>query len=129
MIFSSDGWGGEGRHDLLEGFPSSPRSPRNLGRSVNGPDEDFDAAISPDGKTLIFSSGTMSDTAASARLFRSLQTGSRWGTRERLDIGCSNFVIGAAFAANRPDVLYYAASCPGGLGRMDIHARHLPRRQ
>lgn len=126
VLFSSDGWGGEGKHDLFEGFPGPGRRPRNLGPLVNGPDEDFDAAIAPDGKTLVFSSGTMSDTEAHVRLFISRLVGGKWTVRAALALGCSDFLIGSAFDANRPGMLYYAASCPGGLGRMDIRTSRLP---
>lgn len=125
LLFSSDGWGGEGKHDLLEANLRHPRAPRNLGPTINGPDEDFDAALSPDGKSLIFSSGTMSDTAADVHLFTSRYTGKGWARRERLALGCSDFVIGAAFAINRPHLLYYSANCPEGRGRMDIRAGRL----
>lgn len=120
LVFSSDGWGGEGKHDLFESRTGRSREPRNLGPKINGPDEDFDAALSPDGRTLIFSSGTMSDAAADVHLFKSRYSRGMWATRERLAAGCSDFSIGSAFAVNRPHLLYYAANCPGGRGRMDI---------
>jgi Tol biopolymer transport system component len=120
LIFSSDGWGGEGRHDLFESDPQSRQAPRNLGPEINGPEEDFDAALAPDGKTLVFSSGTMSDMEAHVRLFQSQYTGQAWTARSELKLGCSDFMIGSAFAADRPDTLYYSAKCTGGLGRMDI---------
>jgi len=120
LIFSSDGWGGEGKHDLFESDIGSARAPRNLGPAINGPEEDFDAALAPDGKTLVFSSGAMSDTAAHVRLFRSEYKGNAWTARQELAVGCSDFIIGASFAADHPNVLYYAAKCSDGLGRMDI---------
>lgn len=120
LVFASDGWGGAGKHDLFESDPQLAHAPRNLGPEVNGPDEDFDAALAPDGKTLVFSSGTMSDSAAHVRLFRSQYSGKGWTAREALAVGCSEFVIGSAFAADRPGVLFYAAKCADGLGRMDI---------
>jgi hypothetical protein len=127
LIFSSDGWGGEGKHDLFESDPHLKQAPRNLGREINGPEEDFDAALGSDGKTLVFSSGTMSDTAAHARLFRSQYTGKAWIGRDELKLGCSEFMIGAAFATARPNTLYYSAKCPDGLGRMDIREVELPK--
>jgi len=120
VIFSSDGWGGEGKHDLFESDPQLRQAPRSLGREINGPEEDFDSALSPDGKTLVFSSGTMSDTEAHVHLFQSHYTGKSWATREALEVGCSDFKIGAAFAADRPNTLYYSAKCSDGPGRMDI---------
>ena len=120
LIFASDGWGGEGKHDLFESDPKLGRAPRNLGPHVNGPGEDFDAALAPDGQTLVFSSGTMTDTEAHVRLFRSQHRGNAWTARVSLTLGCSDFMIGSAFAAARPNTLYYAARCVDGLGRMDI---------
>jgi len=124
LIFSSDGWGGEGKHDLFESDPQMKQPPRNLGRGINGPEEDFDAALTPDGKTLVFSSGTMNDTEAHVRLFQSHYTGTSWSAREELKVGCSDFKIGSAFAADRPNTLYYSAKCSEGLGRMDIREVH-----
>jgi Tol biopolymer transport system component len=126
LIFSSDGWGGEGKHDLFESDPQSAQAPpRNLGPQINGPDEDFDAALAPDGKTLVFSSGTMSDSIAHVRLFRSRYGEKAWTSPEELHLGCSEFMIGSAFAVGRPNILYYAAKCSDGLGRMDIRAVNL----
>jgi beta-lactamase superfamily II metal-dependent hydrolase len=125
LIFSSDGWGGEGQHDLFESDPELKQPPRNLGRQINGPEEDFDAALTPDGKTLVFSSGTMTDTDAHVSLYRSQWTGKEWTAREELELGCSDFKIGSAFAADGPDSLFYSAKCADGLGRMDIREVNL----
>ena len=118
LIFSSDGWGGFGRHDILILRPGA-RRPANLGRAINGPDEDFDAALSPDGR-LIFSSGTMSDDAANVRLFSARWRNGAPEARRPLAIGCSDFVIGTSFDPHEPHSLFYAAKCPGGFGRMDM---------
>jgi hypothetical protein len=51
LIFSSDGWGGYGLHDLFEVSLADPGGrPVNLGAGVNGPDEDFDAALTVGGR-------------------------------------------------------------------------------
>ena len=119
LIFSSDGWGGFGRHDILILRPGA-RRPANLGRAINGPDEDFDAALSPDGRLLIFGSGTMSDDAANVRLFSARWRNGAPAARRPLAIGCSDFVIGTSFDPHDPHSLFYSAKCPGGLGRMDM---------
>ena len=127
LIFASDGWGGLGRHDLFEtslGRPSAP--PRNLGPNVNGPQEDFDPALTPDGSTLIFSSGTMDDQVTHVTLFIAHRTAAGWGHAAPLDRGCSDFVIGASISPRRPRMLNYAAKCDGGRGRMDIRETSLP---
>ena len=127
ILFSSDGWGGFGKHDLLEGDPRTTTPPRNLGSGINGPDEDFDAALSPNEMSLVFSSGSMTDTVADVHLFEAKRQGSGWRSRQPLRIGCSDFQIGSAFAANQPRTLYYSARCAGGLGRMDIRSVDLPK--
>jgi len=119
LIFASDGRGGFGKHDLFEG-KAGEGSPRNLGPLINGPDEDFDAALSPDGRTLVFSSGRMSDSAAEVSLFTSRRGRQDWTPRSPLRLGCSGFKIGAAFARRYPRRLFYSAACAGGPGRMDI---------
>ena len=119
LIFSSDGWGGFGRHDLFVTRAGMKR-PHNLGPAVNGSAEDFDAALSPDGASLVFSSGTMSETAANVRLFAASWRSGRPTGRTPLAIGCSDFVIGASFDPANPNSFYYAARCAGGRGRMDI---------
>jgi TolB protein len=119
LLFASDGWGGEGRHDLFETRPGAAR-PLNLGPAVNGADEDFDAALY-EGRVLIFSSGRMDDDEAKVRLNISRKHAGRWSARRPLAAGCSSFVIGASLRPGDPDHLYYAANCPGGLGRMDMH--------
>ena len=127
LIFSSDGWGGYGLHDLFEVSLADPGGrPVTLGAGVNGPDEDFDAALTVGGDRLVFSSGLMTDTAADVRLFVSRRSGSTWRRREPLPAGCSDFVLGASLDAADPTVLYYAANCAGGEGRMDIRRTTLP---
>lgn len=131
LIFASDGWGGYGRHDLFEARLDRPTGrPQNLGPAINTADEDFDAALSPDGKTLVFSSGTMSDDEAHVVLYRSDRArDGTWRPRTRLALGCSDFVLGSSLPATEPGTLYYAANCSGGQGRMDIHKalQPLPR--
>jgi len=119
LIFASDGWGGLGHHDLFILRRGMPR-PANLGPTVNGPDEDFDGALSPDGRTLVFSSGTMSDDAAHVTLFSARWRNGAPEPRKALRAGCSDFVIGTSFDPRDRHSLFYAANCPNGLGRMDI---------
>jgi Tol biopolymer transport system component len=123
LIFSSDGWGGFGRHDIVILRPGA-RRPANLGRAINGPDEDFDAALSPDGRLLVFSSGTMSHDAANVRLFSARWRNGAPQARKPINIGCSDFVIGTSFDPREPHSLFYAAHCSDGLGRMDMW-RHI----
>lgn len=126
LLMASDGWGGAGAHDLFLADPARPDSrPQPLGGPLAGPEEDFDAAMSRDGRTLVFSRGSMSDEAASVFLYRSRRLpGGRWSEPERLPLGCGDFTIGAAFL---PDGSFaYASNCgSGGQGRMDIYRTRL----
>lgn len=123
LLFASDGWGGLGAHDLFEAVlgEESEARPRNLGPAINSAEQDFDAALSPDGNMLIFSAGRMDDEIAEVRLYRSdRQTDGSWGARVPLGTGCADFAIGSSFDPNDPGHFYYAARCEGGNGRMDI---------
>jgi hypothetical protein len=126
LIFSSNGWGGRGKHDLYEVYLRTPAArPADLGDAINGPLDELDAAITPDGNTLIFSVGDMDADAADVRLFVSHRTGSGWTPRRPLGIGCSPFILGAAIDRRTPWRLYYAAHCAGSPGRMDVHVANL----
>ncbi|MBU1375861.1 MAG: hypothetical protein KKE02_23225 [Alphaproteobacteria bacterium] len=127
LIFASDGWGGFGKHDLFE-VALSGGKPQNLGRAINGPDEDFDAALTPNADAIVFSSGVMSDDVAKASLFVSRLGPEGWSQRTPAGVGCSDFVNGAGFDPSNPDRFYYAAKCPGGSGRMDIYVTRTPIR-
>lgn len=124
LVFASDGWGGFGRHDLF--VVSVALRPTNLGPTVNGPDEDFDAAVSADGKTLLFSSGLMDGEAAKVSLFTTTWTGEAWSPRKPAGLGCAEFVNGPSFDPADPSRVFYSAACPGGPGRMDIRETRLP---
>lgn len=114
LIFASDGWGGAGRHDLFEVDPDAAGGkPVGLGPTINGPDEDFDAALTRDGRTLVFSSGTMDGDDARVGLYSSTRGPNGFSARRKLRVGCSAFVIGASFAPGGDD-FYYAANCSGG---------------
>lgn len=128
LIFASDGWGGFGRHDLFE-VDLAGGAPRNLGPAINGPDEDFDAALTPKADAIVFSSGVMGEDLAKVGLFVSRLGPNGWTPRTPAGVGCSDFVNGAGFDPSNPDRFFYAARCPGGAGRMDIHETRTPTRR
>lgn len=126
LIFSSNGWGGRGKHDLYEVDLRTPGAkPANLGDAINGPLDELDAAVTPDGRTLVFSAGDMDAETADVRLFISYRTGSGWMPRRALGVGCSSFILGAAIDPRIPWRLYYAAHCADSPGRMDVHVADL----
>jgi len=125
LLFSSNGWGGRGKHDLFIARPGAAR-PTNLGPSINTADEDFDAALSPEEATLVFASGVMTDDKAATRLYVSRNEHGAWSPRQAIGLGCSDFVIGPSFDPTDDSMLAYSANCAGGRGRMDIHREHVP---
>jgi Tol biopolymer transport system component len=128
LIFSSNGWGGRGKHDLYEVDLRTPGAkPANLGDAINGPLDELDAAITPDGRTLVFSAGDMDADTPNVRLFVSHLSPSGWTPRRALGIGCSSFILGAAIDRRTPWQLYYAAHCADSPGRMDVHVADLRR--
>lgn len=126
LMFSSDGWGGLGRHDLFIARPGAAR-PVNLGPAINTADEDFDAALSPDETTMVFASGVMTDDKAATQLYVSRNDHGAWLPREPLRLGCSDFVIGPSFDPTDISTIAYSANCAGGRGRMDIHREPMTR--
>jgi Tol biopolymer transport system component len=128
LIFSSNGWSGRGKHDLYEVDLRKPGAkPANLGDAINGPLDELDAAITPDGRTLVFSVGDMDAETADVLLFVSYRRRSGWTPRRPLGIGCSPFILGAAIDRRTPWQLYYAAHCADSPGRMDVHVAALRR--
>lgn len=126
LIFSSSGWGGRGKQDLYEVDLGAPASrPVNLGEAINGPLDELDAAITPDGRTLIFSVGDMDAETPDVRLYVSHRMRAGWTPRRALGIGCSSFILGAAIDRRTPRRLNYAAHCADSPGRMDIHVADL----
>jgi hypothetical protein len=109
------------------GLRTPGAKPANLGDAINGPLDELDAAITPDGRTLVFSAGDMDADTADVRLFVSYRTRSGWTPRRALGIGCSPFILGAAIDRRTPWRLYYAAHCADSPGRMDVHVADLRR--
>lgn len=124
MIFSSDGHGGLGKQDLFEGDLAGDAPVRGLGSKINGPQDDFDATLLHDGRTLVFASGDLkAETGVTLRIARRGDDG-RFGPPATLvaPVNCSEAINnGPAVDPLRPDVLFYSAHCPTlGPGRMDI---------
>ncbi|GAB3338294.1 TolB family protein [Marilutibacter aestuarii] len=65
LLFSSDGHGGQGRHDIFvahwDGVAFSAPTP--LPGAINTPDDEFDAAWLGDGATLVFARGSRANEA------------------------------------------------------------------
>jgi TolB protein len=127
LIFASDGWGGLGRHDLFEArLDGHGGRPASLGPAINSPGDDIDPALSPDGRTLVLSSGGDIGGESVFRLYVTERRGTVWTPRRLLGVGCGDVDFGAAFRPGEPGRLYYAAKCAGGPGRADVHVAKLP---
>jgi Tol biopolymer transport system component len=131
LIFSSDGHGGLGRQDLFEGDLRGDAPVRGLGPEVNGPLDDFDAALLADGRTLVFASGDLkAETRVTLHSARRGDDDGRFGPRKVLaaPVNCSEAINnGPAVDPKRPGVMFYSAYCPTlGPGRMDIFAVPTP---
>ena len=110
VLFASNGWGGEGRHDILLGDPRTDEPPRNFGPSVNGPLSEFDPTVSPDGATILFSRGLYGPDEEDFAVWRSDKIDGEWSKARPVDIGCGEYTIGLAFL---PDGAFsFSSRCP-----------------
>jgi len=123
LIFASDGHGGFGGEDLFKAdmLPSSYGKPENLGPNINGPDDDFDAAVLPDG-SLIFTSCRNKDKKAD--LYLSCKKAGAFTAPEKLSalINASEFwTLGPSVNFKEPGYLYFSSHLNNSVGRTDIY--------
>lgn len=131
LLFSSNGRGGYGGHDLFIAYRGSDGGwikPRNVGPRVNGPADEFDATFV--GKNvLVYASGDAEH--GPIFLFRARRAGRTFVGRQRLHapFNCStDFNLGPSYNLREPYLLYYSARCPTiGVGRADIFNGRLHR--
>ncbi|MBW8883069.1 MAG: PD40 domain-containing protein, partial [Asticcacaulis sp.] len=120
LLFSSDGWPGQGGEDLFIG--DGVVAPQNLGAPVNTAQDEFDAVVLTDG-TLIVTVGDLKNDGP-ARLYAAAPAGDGYAPPQllRAPFNCSTaFNNGPGLDPMRPGVLFYSAYCPEiGPGRMDI---------
>lgn len=124
FIFSSNGHGGFGGQDLfMVQLPlGSSSKVVNLGSEMNGPEDDFDAVLLPDHRTLIFTSLVGKDKKAS--LFVSYKNKKGFGKPTQLpsEINAEEFwTFGPSVNLNEPEYLYFSSHLPGSPGRTDIY--------
>jgi Tol biopolymer transport system component len=126
LFFSSDRPGGSGRRDIWvtsRATRSAPwTAPRNLGPAVNGSDNDWCPAISPDALLLIFQSDRTGgfggdDFWMSTRTSKS----ARWSKAVHLgpEINTPTDEVKAEFSADGRTLLF-ASTRPGGHGALDL---------
>jgi hypothetical protein len=102
IYFGSGRPGGFGKTDIWRAKQGVTGSWQvdNLGRTINTADDEFEAAKSPDGKTLII--------MASSGLYESTATRHGWRPRHRLgsDINVNGTEVGALFSPSGRSVLF-----------------------
>lgn len=124
LIFSSNGHGGFGGQDLfMVQLPLKNSSEViNLGSEVNGSEDDFDAVLLADNKTLIFTSLVGKEKKAS--LFVSYKKNNRFGPPTQLpsQINAEEFwTFGPSVNFREPGYLYFSSHLPESPGRTDIY--------
>ncbi|GAA0555868.1 TolB family protein [Rhizomicrobium electricum] len=124
LLFSSDGHGGYGKHDLFLSRKANGvwGVPENLGPGINSADEEFDAAFTPDERTIVFAKGTFG-AVTKVRLHRGERAGARWQDKGELsaEINCGRHLnFGPSFPASEPGTFYWSGDCGDGRGDHDI---------
>ena len=127
LLFSSNGRGGEGEHDLFVATRSGDEwvDPQPLGTLVNGHNEDFDGAFVVDDDTIVFASGDLGSKAHS-KLFITRRTEEGWTAPRELgsSVNCAGpgLTLAPSVSVSDPTNLYFTSNCrPGGPGRMDLY--------
>ena len=110
ILFASDGWGGQCRHDIFLVDPEGDAPPTNLGPAINGELSEFDPTVSPDGQTIVFSRGLYGPQGEDFSVWRSDKREGEWQRARPVALGCGTYTIGLAFL---PDGSFtFSSRCP-----------------
>ena len=130
LLFSSDGRGGEGGHDLFfaarerDGWAKAEPVPP----PVNGPNDDFDATFLPDDSGIVMSSGKIK--MDDVKLYLSVITPGGFVKPQVIgnEINCpTGLTLGPSISREEPAILYFSSSCrKDGPGGMDIYRAPMP---
>lgn len=123
LIFSSDGHGGLGGEDLFKAeiLPSGYGKPENLGSNINGPDDDFDAAVLPN-DALVFTSCRNKDKKA--ELYIAYKKNGTFTTPEKLPVqinGSEFWTFAPSVNFREPGCLYFCSHLKPNIGRTDVY--------
>lgn len=123
LYFTSDRPGGQGGMDIYVSRRKGEdwEQPENL-QVLNTPYDEEGLCLSPDGKTLYFSSRGH-EGMGGFDLFRSTLEGNRWSKPENLGYPI-NTPHDELFPAFHEEVLYYSSNQPGNEGGMDLMTAH-----
>ncbi|MES2113283.1 MAG: hypothetical protein V4577_31315 [Bacteroidota bacterium] len=124
FVFASNGHGGFGCEDLFAApiFPGGFGEPVNLGPKVNGPDDDFDAAVLPDGSLVFTSSRDNKDQ--NANLYIAYWKDGAYTKTVKLpeQINAGAFwTFGPSVNFKQPGHLYFCSHLSNTMGRTDIY--------
>jgi len=124
FVFSSNGHGGFGGEDLFAApiFPGGFGEPVNLGSKVNGPEDDFDAAVLPDGSLVFTSSRDNKDQ--NANLYIAYWKDGAYAKTVKLpgQINAGAFwTFGPSVNFKQPGYLYFCSHLRNSMGRTDIY--------
>jgi outer membrane protein OmpA-like peptidoglycan-associated protein len=121
LYFVSDREGGAGGSDIYKVDLEGKNTPVNLGAAINTAYGEEGAFMSPDGKTLYFSSEGH-NSMGGYDIFKSVFENGKWSTPENLGWPINtpdDDVFFVASASGRHG--YYSSDRPGGLGAKDIY--------
>lgn len=92
LYFGSERPGGKGKSDLWRARWLGDRfgPPENLGDAINGPDQEIEPLISPDGKTLVFAAKGRAGGEGQYDLFVTYQCEGRWTPPQPLGAGVNS---------------------------------------
>ncbi len=119
LYFSTrDRQGGSGNSDVFvsENIDRKWTEPKNLGPSVNGPNDETIDNVSPDGSTLLLS-GTFPGTFGKFDIYFIRKTEDGWGPLEHLPFPINTpYVDEGATISSDGNVLIFTSDRPGGVG-------------
>nr|WP_294948464.1 hypothetical protein [uncultured Mucilaginibacter sp.] len=121
LIFSSGGHGGFGKQDMFKAKinPSGYGKPMNMGKNINGANDDFDAALLP-GNLLVFTSSTGTDEKADLYIANLNRKGK--AVKLPAQINAAKFwTFGPSINTREPGYLYFSSHHTGSPGRTDIY--------
>ncbi len=126
LLFSSDGHEGHGGQDLYiaERTAAGWGTPQNLGPAVNSAQDDYDAALLPEGVLLLTRS---TDPDSGSEIFYSCRSAGSY-TEARLagpnvNLG-GGFALGPSVSATEPGSIFFSALPPGAQSASIYRARY-----
>jgi Tol biopolymer transport system component len=124
LLFSSDGHGGFGKHDLFLAKlgKNGWEAPVNIGPGINTAEEEFDAAFHPSERYIVYAKGLFGENTK-VKLHLAERTAQGWQGRGELPaaINCGEHInFGPAFPVGEAGAFYWSGDCDNGRGRSDI---------